>query len=165
MKKQQETENSSLRPGKFLVCVSRNESSRVALSFACKKAKKSKALVDILTVIEPADFQPLFGKIDRIVDDRRTEAEKLLAELAHQANEESGITPTLLVRQGKVGEEIIAAAMEDSDINMVIIGISPERNSYTKLVSWLAERMGDELLVPLILVPGNLTEQQVDALT
>ncbi|MCH2546028.1 MAG: universal stress protein [Alphaproteobacteria bacterium] len=151
-------------PNKFLVCVAENAASPVALRMACKKARRRGDGVDILTVVQPMDFQPLFGVGERISDEKREQAEALLHELAGIAQDECNITPTLHLREGKLGEQIIAAVMEDSDVNMLIIGLMPDSPKGTKLVTWLSERMGDELLVPMTIVPGNLTDQQLDAL-
>lgn len=152
------------KSGKFLVCVAGNDASPVALRLACKKAHRRGDGVDILTVIEPMDFQPLFGTGSRISDERREEAEALLQELSAIANEECGIMPTLHLREGKLGEQILAAVMEDNDVNMLVIGLMPGSATGTKLVTWLAERMGDELLVPVTIVPGNITDQQLEAM-
>lgn len=152
------------KPGKFLVCVAENEASSVALRIACKKALSRGDGVDILTVVQPMDFQPLFGIGERISDEKREQAEKLLQELASIAHEECGLTPTLHLREGKLGEQIIAAVMEDSDVNMLVIGLMPHSPTGSKLVTWLTERLGDDILVPLLIVPGNLTDQQLEAL-
>jgi nucleotide-binding universal stress UspA family protein len=152
------------KSGKFLVCVAENDASPMALRMACKRAKRRGDRVDILTVVQPMDFQPLFGMGDRMSDDKREQSEKLLQQLAGIAHEECGITPTLHLREGKLGEQIIAAVMEDSDVTMLVIGLMPGSSTGTKLVGWLSERIGDELLVPMMLVPGNLTDQQLDTL-
>lgn len=152
------------KTGKILVCVAENEASPMALRMACKKALHKGDGVDILTVVEPMDFQPLFGLGERISDEKREQAETLLQELAGIANKECGLTPTLHLREGKIGEQIIAAVMEDSDVNMLVIGLMPHSPTGSKLATWLAERMGDEILVPIMIVPGNLTDQQLEAL-
>jgi hypothetical protein len=160
----QDKHHAQPKPGKFLVCVAENEASPMALRMACKKAHNRGDGVDILTVVEPMDFQPLFGTGERISDEKREEAEALLQHLAGIAQDECGIIPTLHLREGNLGEQIIAAAMEDSDVNMVVIGLMPESPTGTKLVTWLAERIGDDILVPIMIIPGNLTDQQLEAL-
>lgn len=152
------------KPAKFLVCVAENEASTTALRLACMKAKRRGDGVDVLSVLEPMDSQPLFGIGDRIGTERREQAEALLQELSAIAYEECGITPTLHLREGKLGEQIVAAVMEDSDVHMLVIGLMPDSPTGKKLVAWLSERMGDGLLVPMMLVPGNLTDQQLEAL-
>lgn len=148
---------------KLLVCVAGNESSPMTVRLACKKAEKHGYGIDILTVIEPMEFQPLFGLGDNFTDEQRNNAELLLQKLSNIA-QEYGITPTLHLREGKLGEQILSAVMEDSDINMLVVGLSATSTTGPRLAAWLAERMGDELLVPLLLVPDNLTDQQLEAL-
>lgn len=149
---------------KLLVCVADNEASRTALRLACLKAKKRGDSIDILTVIEPADFQSLRAVSEQIARERRDQAEKLLAAMADIAQKEAAIMPSLVLREGKIGEEIIAATMEDSDISMLVIGVYPESPTAMKLITWLSHRLGDSLLVPVLMVPGHLTDQQLEAL-
>lgn len=154
-----------ITPSKFLVCVNKSEESLVALRFACIKAKKRGGLVDIVHVMEPADIQPLFGVADRMREERRDEAEALMKRMAGMAYEISGIAVGLVLREGQIGDEIIAAAIEDNDANILVLGVAPQSSNRGKLISWLAGHLGDQLLIPLLLVPGNLTDQQIDQLS
>ena len=148
---------------KLLVCVANNDASKAALRLACLKAKKRGDQVDILTVIEPADFQSLLSVSDQIARERREQAEKLLESMAEIAQTE-GITPSLVLREGKIGEEIVSATMEDSNISMLVLGVYSQSATAMKLVTWLSQRLGSNLLVPVLLVPGNLTDQQIESL-
>jgi nucleotide-binding universal stress UspA family protein len=151
--------------GIYLVCVDGSESSRVALHFACKKAIKRGGAVEILHVMPTADMQNLFGVIDKMREEQRQEAEILLKSLSESAFQYAGVTPTTQVREGRLGEEIINAALENHNVNMVVLGASPESAGRGKLVNWLAGSIGSRLLVPLMLVPGNLTDLQIDELS
>ena len=153
-----------LSPTKFLVCVDQGETSRTALRFACIKAKKRGGLVDILHVTQPAGFQSLFSVADQIQADSRDEAESLMNRLSEEANALSGVTPSILLREGDVGQEILKAAVEDQGVNMIVLGVSPGQ-SKGKLVGWLSSQLGSELILPMMLVPGNLTDQQIDELS
>lgn len=148
----------------ILVCVNDNEHSRVALKFACAKSKKTGCLVSILHVLEPADYQGLSMVMDHIENDKRKVAEKLLHDMADLANQFSGVTPVLMLREGINGKEIVAVANQDHTIGMLVMGSSPETPGKGKLLSWLVGQLGKELLIPMIIVPGNLTEQQIEAL-
>ena len=150
---------------KFLVCVAPNETSRTAVRLACLKAKLRGGGVDLLYVQEPTGFQPLVDIGEAFNQEQEAKAQEVLTDFAKQAYEESGIQPCMLTRKGKLGKEILAAIREDSDINMLVIGLSPESVEGDKLVKWLAERTGGELLVPFMIVPGNLTDEQLEALT
>lgn len=150
-------------PTKFLVCVDKSETSRTALRFACIKAKKRGGVVDILHVIEPSEFQSIFSISDQIQQDKHSEAEELLLRLSEEAATMTGILPTVLRRDGSVGPEILKAAVEDQGVNMLVIGVAPGQTK-GKLVQWLCQQLGQDLIMPILLVPGNLTEAQMEEL-
>ena len=153
-----------LKSPKYLVCVDARIESRVALKLACMKAIERKGTVDILHVVSPADFQTLGAIADRMKEERRQEGEALLKQLADEASAEHGITPGMILREGITGDEIVAAAMDDHDIIMLVMGIALQSNSRGKLMAWLASQLGHKLLTPILMVPGNLTDQQLSSL-
>ncbi len=152
-------------PTKFLVCVDKSDVSRVALRFACIKAKKCDGLVDILHITEPPQESALLGVGETIRAEARAAAEALAADLCREANEIAGIMPSILLREGKVGEEILKAAVEDYDAKMLVLGVTPGGSKRGRLISFLATQMGESLLIPILLVPGNLTDQQIEELS
>lgn len=149
---------------KFLVCVDEAEQSKVALRVACLKAKKVGGLVDMLHVIEPADFQGLFSVAEKMSIDKREEAEKLLQGFASEAQDWAGIIPTLLVREGGVKEQIFEAIKEDPSISMLVVGVAPKSKMNRELLNSLADQLGEKLMIPIMAVPGNLTYQQIEDL-
>lgn len=152
--------------GKHIVCVDGSPASRVALHFACKKAARRGGVVAMLYVIPPSDMQNMFGTLEKAQAEQRAEAEQLMAELSQAAREYAGVTPLVLLRRGNPGEEIINAVMEDQTVDMLIVGFAPDSSTDgRKLITWLSAALGDKLLVPLLLVPGNLTDMQIDALS
>lgn len=154
-----------MRPSKFLVCINDSDESRVALRFACIKAKKRGGVVDILHVLEPADIQTLFAVADKMREERRQEAEALMKRFSDEAFAISGITPNLILREGQIGAEIVAASLEDVDANMLVLGASPASSNKGRILSGLVGQLGDKLLIPMMLVPGNLTDQQIEELS
>ncbi len=153
------------KSGKYLVCVDKSESARVALHFACKKALKAGGSVEILNVIPPADVQSLFGIADKMREEQRQEAEILVKSISESAFQYAGMTPSVQIREGRLGEEILNAALEDSNVNVLVLGASPESSGRGKLIAWLAGKLADRLLVPMMLVPGNLTDLQIEELS
>lgn len=148
------------KPPKYMVYVDAREESRVALRLACMKARVRGGKVDILHVIAPGDFQTLGGVAERMREERYQEAEALIKELANSAYNMYGVTPGIVLREGKEGDEIISATLADHDIIMLVIGITPG-SGHNTIASWLASQLGGKLLVPLLMVPGNLTDQQL----
>jgi nucleotide-binding universal stress UspA family protein len=155
---------SSIKATKYLVCVDQREESKIALRLACMKANARGSQVSMLHIIPPADFQTLGAIADRMREERKQEGMALLNTLAEEAFATYGIRPTIVLREGSTGDEIIAAAMEDADVNMIALGIAQQSNSRGKLAAWLASQLGSKLFVPLLMVPGNLTDQQLQSL-
>lgn len=150
---------------KYLVCIDGSEPSRSALHFACKQAIKRGGSVEMLHVLPPADMQNLFGVADKVRKEQRQEAEIMTRALSESAFQYSGVTPSVQIRDGRPGEEIINAALADNNVNMLVLGASPESAKRGTLIQWLAGKLGDRLLVPVMLVPGNLTDLQIDELS
>lgn len=148
----------------FLVCVSDQAEAEVALRFACLRAQHRGIQVQLLHVVEPEDFTGLFSVSEVIQQEKQENAMQLLRRMSDLAVEYADLTPDIYIREGKLNEEIIAATLENGDIIAVVLGVRHDSMNAPKLISWLTARMGQELLVPLILVPGNLTDAQIEQL-
>jgi nucleotide-binding universal stress UspA family protein len=149
------------KPVKYLVCADARPESWVALRLACMKARVRGGRVDVLHIIQPADFKTLGAVADKMREERKTEGEQLLQKLSNDAATAYGIAPRAILREGEIGEEIIKASLEDSNTIMLVIGVAQEKSSRGKLASWLASQLGGKLLTPLLMVPGNLTDDQL----
>ncbi len=149
----------------FLAVVDQSEELRVALRFASLRAKNTGGRVALLYVIEPADFQHWMAVEDLMRDERRQEAEEVLQKYSAQVQEWSGKTPVLYVREGKMREELLKLIDEDRSISILVLGAATGTAGPGPLVSSLAGKMSDRLRVPLTIVPGNLTDEQIESLT
>lgn len=149
---------------KYLVCADKSEASKVAVQFASARARKNGGTVEILHVVEPITMQTLFAVSDKIKEEKRNEAWDTLQKLADATQQSSGVRPNLLVKEGSIGDEILSTIMSDSDISLLILAASPERAGKGKLTHWLAGKLGEKLLIPILLVPGSLTDQQIEDL-
>lgn len=148
---------------KYIVCVDHTDISRMALRFACIKARKRNIRLDILHVIPPSDVQTMGAVAEKMEQEQREAAEKILQSLAEEAIELMGSPPQLSIRSGKVSDEIIAHTLDDADANMLVLGVTPGSKSGNRVISYLTSQAGEKLLVPMMLVPGNLTDQQMEA--
>lgn len=149
---------------KFLVCVDANEESLAALKFACLKAVTRGAVVELMHVLPPTDFQTLGMIADRMTEERKAEGEKLLRSLSDKAQQLYGISPNLILREGAAGDEILKAMEEIKDVSVLIVGTATHMRGRGKLAAWLAQQLGQKLFIPLLMVPGNLTDEQLQAL-
>jgi len=150
---------------KFLVCVDRRPQTRVAVRYACWRAKNTGGSVSLLHVIEPPEFQHWAAVGDVMDAERREEAGQLLEDLSLEVNDWAGLRPELSVREGEIGEEILAQVREDSEIDVLVVGAAPPGDRSVSLITFLAEKLLGHLTVPLVVVPGNLTDEQISNMT
>jgi nucleotide-binding universal stress UspA family protein len=148
---------------KYLVCVTDNDESRVALKMACIKAKHHGGKVTVVHVIPPTDGQTLFTVAERLKEEQRSAAETFIKQMCESAFALTGIMPVIDIRDGNVGDEIVCAALEDGDYILMVLGFS-ESSGSAALMEWLCAQMGKKLLIPIMVVPGNLTDQQMQSI-
>ena len=149
----------------YLVCVNDKEYSKVALSFACNMAKKSNGSITLLHVTEPTEYLSFGAVADKMRLELRLEAEKLLNELAKEIQKRADITPALVVCEGIIEDEIVRVIEKDNDINMLIVGAAADSSTKSKVIPPLVAQVGNKLLIPVLVVPGNLTKRQIEELT
>jgi nucleotide-binding universal stress UspA family protein len=148
----------------FLVVVDETEEMKVALRFACRRARNTGGRVALLFVIEPADFQHWMAVEDLMREEARTEGEQLLQRLAGQVNELVGSMPVLYVREGKVRDELMALLDEEPSISIMVLGANTGSRGPGPLVSALTGKMVGKLRVPITIVPGNLDNETIDSI-
>jgi len=153
------------RRSKFLVVVDSTPECRSALRFATQRARKVGGGVLLLHVIEPPDQQQWMSVASLMQAEAREQAEQLLQQLAAQVHAESGINCELAIREGRKREELLALIGEDPSIRILVLGASSGPEGPGPLVSALAGQMSGSMRVPVTVVPGALTNEQIDALT
>ncbi len=150
---------------KFLVGVANDPHSRTAVLFAGLRAKNTGGRVTLLHVLPPPEFQHWVAVGDLMREETREQAEALLQSLGAEVHGRFGIMPEFIVREGTIGEEILKQVEEDLEIDMLVVGAAPASEGRRQLISWLAGQLAGKLNIPLVIVPGNLTEQQLENLT
>ena len=98
---------------KFLVCVDASPPSKVAVHYACRRAKNTNGRVALLHVVQPVDFRQWSGVEEMMREEQREGAEVLLSDLARDVNAWAGLMPELMVREGRIGDEILGAVDDD----------------------------------------------------
>jgi nucleotide-binding universal stress UspA family protein len=148
----------------FLVVVDNTSEMNTALRFACGRARHTGGRVALLHVMEPNDFKYWMGVGDLMRQEARAEAEKLLQRHAAKAQEWSGRTPILYLREGSQREALLKLLSEEPTISILVLGANPGSGGPGPLVSALTGKMIGKLRVPVTVVPGNLGDEDVDAI-
>ena len=149
----------------FLVCVADDDHSEVAARFAALRARNSGGQVALLHVVQPPEFQHWAAVGELMRQETREEAEILLQTIAAKVAEIIGQTPGMAVREGRIGDEILSHVAENESINLLVVGAAPPDQGRGSLISWLAGQLAGQLNIPLVVVPGNLDDQQLRDLT
>ena len=98
-------------------------------------------------------------------EETREEAEVMLEEMADNVEAMLGVRPSLHLREGAIGEKILGHIDESDSIDLLVVGAAPPDDGHGSLISWLAGQLAGRLNIPLVVVPGNLTDQQLRDLT
>ena len=155
------------RPGSsgrvFLVVVDDTPELKVALRYACVRARKTGGRVALLNVIEPTDLQEWAGVNALMREEARQEAEQLLQKMAADVQKLSGGMPILFVREGVRRDELLKLINEEPTISILVLGASTSPRGPGPLVSALTSKFVGRLRVPVTIVPGNLSLEDVDA--
>ena len=67
------------------------------------------------------------------------------------------------MREGKTADEILALIEENEDIAILVLAAAQSKEGPGPLVSGLSASLGD-YPIPVAVVPGHLTDEEIDAL-
>jgi nucleotide-binding universal stress UspA family protein len=148
----------------FLVVVDQSAELKLALRFAARRARATGGRVAMLYVTEPAEAEWL-GVGDIMREERRAEAEQRLQELSTQVQTLSGEMPILYVREGNVRDELLKLVDEEPSISILVLAADAGSSGPGPLVTALTGKFAGKLHIPLTIVPGSLSDEEVDAIT
>ena len=146
----------------FLVVVDQTDEMRVALRYAALRAFHTGGKVALLAVAEPSGVQQFAAIEERMEEEAREEAEQLLAKLSSEIKDVCGSTPILYLRSGRRSEELLALIDEEPSISVVVLGAGTGQEGPGPQITALVSRSG-KLRVPVTIVPGGLSEEQIAA--
>lgn len=150
---------------KFLVVVDDTPECRLAVRFAGRRAAATGGSLVLLRVIEErAEMSHWLAVEERMREEAFAEAENLLQEIASEVHGWSGLFPAVTIRHGQLREEVLHQIDEDSGIRVLVLAAAPGPEGPGPLVSSLASTLAASMHIPVTVVPGNLTNDQVDDL-
>jgi nucleotide-binding universal stress UspA family protein len=145
----------------FLVVVDGSPEQRAALHWACLRARHTNGRIAMLYVIPPTDTQQWMAIEKLMREERRAEAEEVLARLSEEVREWAGCTPVLYVREGLARDELLKLLGEEPTISILVLGAATGADGPGPLVSHLAGTIAGKLKVPIAVIPGGLTDERL----
>ena len=148
----------------FLVVVDDSPEMPTALRYACRRAKRTGGRVALLYVMDPPESQQWGGVADLMRQEARQQAEQVVGAHAETAATLTGQPPAIHIREGNSREELLKLIAEDRSISVLVLGSSSTSEGPGPLVSAFIGKAGSQLRIPLTIVPGGLSEAEVDAI-
>ncbi|HEY5084408.1 MAG TPA: universal stress protein [Rhizomicrobium sp.] len=148
-------------PRKFLVVVDKTPECAVALRFATRRAQHTGGRVTLMCAAQPPDFQQWRGVEEIMRDEAHAEAEAMLHDAAKLVNDLSGILPELVIPYGLTTECLAVLLKEDKAISILVLASGTAKEGPGPLVAMFATAVQ---AIPVTIVPGNFTDEQIDAL-
>ncbi len=146
---------------KFLVVVDKTPECRVAVRFAARRAQHTGGRVSLLCVAAPVDFQQWQGVEEIMMDEAHQDAEALVYEAAKTINELTGITPELIIVHGEASNCLMELIRNDRNISILVLASAATKEGPGPLVKMFASKVQP---IPVTIVPGNLSDEEVDEL-
>ncbi|PSL22204.1 universal stress protein [Shimia abyssi] len=149
---------------KFLVVLDESRECLNAMRFAAMRAASTGGGVKILSVIPPEEFNHWIGVGDIMREEARERIEVHFEVFAKWMRDRQKVDPVLVIREGEAVNEILAEIREDREIGVLVLGAGTDRKGPGPLVSQLTRNSG-VLPVPITIVPGDLSKDQLEAVT
>lgn len=148
----------------FLVVVDQETETRAALRYASNRAKKTGGKVALLAILEPVVYD-LMGIGNIMADEAREQAEMTLQRTATNISAMTGEFPILYTREGEKLEAVLELLEEEPSIQILVLASNPDTDDPGPLVTALTGKNIRRLGIPFTIVPGNLSDEEIDALT
>lgn len=149
----------------FLVVVDETEEMRSALRYACRRAQHTNGRVALLNVVDSSEFQHWLG-VGRVMEqEARTQAEQRMQILATEVFDQTKLMPVVHIREGKRAEEVMALLQEDPSISLLVLATASGASNPGPVITYLLGHLGRRVRIPIVLVPGELSVEEIDALS
>ena len=148
----------------YLVVMDESQESRAALRYAARRAARTGGTIELLALIPPQEFSQWSGVQAAMEEEARLRAEAMVAQASGAIVEEAGLTPSITVRHGDPVKAVTELLKERKDIAALVLGAAAE-GTPGPLVSHFSGNAASSLPCPLVIVPGQLSDEALDRLS
>ena len=149
----------------FLVVADRTEEMQVALRYASLRARNVGGRVALFACIEDAGDPQWQAVAELAEQEQRDETEARMQRFAETVAALSGKVPVIYIRRGVPQEQLLKLLDEEPGISILVLAAGTGRGGPGPLISALTGKQSQRLHVPLTIVPGSLSERELEALT
>ena len=148
----------------YLVVIDDSDEARVALRFAARRAAKTDGRVEVLGVVEPQDFVQWGGVQAAFEEEQKARIEGIVSSAVGEIIDEAGVDASIVIRQGdpiKVVREFVG---KREDVAALVLGAAPSGAPGPLVANFTGNDAG-QLPCPVMIIPGSLTDEWLDALS
>jgi nucleotide-binding universal stress UspA family protein len=153
------------KPRVFLVVVDESEELQTALHYAARRAAHTGGRIALLYVIEPSELQHWISIENLAREEQREEAEQLIQRLCEEIAPIAGTMPMVYIREGRRRDELLALIAEEPSISILVLAAGTGPEGPGPLITYLTGKPAARLRIPITIVPGGLTLEQLDAVS
>ena len=148
----------------FLCVVDESEEFDLALRYACNRAINTGGRIALAYIVAPAEFQHWVGIGNLMEQEGREQAEAIVRVVGDIVLERTGKMPVVYIRYGKPQEELAKLIDEENRIAVLVLGASISGNGPGPIVAHIINEMSGGFHVPITIVPGSMSEAEIDAI-
>jgi nucleotide-binding universal stress UspA family protein len=150
---------------KCLVIVDDTAEGDRAVRYASRWAVRAGGAVVMLRIVEIENQnQQWLGVADIMRAEAIEDANAALDRAAGRANGIGAMTPERVIREGDPTEQMIDVIEKDVDIAMLVLAANPGPEGPGPIITAMANAVGS-FPVPVVIVPGDLSDAEIDALS
>jgi hypothetical protein len=148
----------------YLVIMDETEEAVVAMRFAARRAAKTDGAVHLLALVPPQPFVAFGGVQATIEEEARSRAEVMVTSAAGSVLTAGGQMPVIAVRSGE-GTKVVRAYLEEHpEVAALVLGAAMDGGP-GPLIAHFAGPGAGSMPCPLFIVPGSLSEADIDRLS
>lgn len=148
----------------YLVIMDETDEAIVAMRFAARRAARTEGVVHLLALVPPQPFVAFGGVQATIDEEARSRAEVMVTRAASRALSEGCPMPMIAVRSGEEIKVVRAYLDEHPEVAALVLGAAQEGGP-GPLIAHFAGPDAGTMPCPLFIVPGGLSEADIDRLS
>lgn len=150
---------------KFLVVIDSTPECGRAVAYAAKRAERTNGALVMLYVIKPTEFQHWLGVENIMRAEAQEEAQTVLARYQEMARQRARIDPEQVVIEGLPHEAIMQLIEQDEDIAILVLAAGIDSEGPGPLITGFTRHMSTHFPIPMTIVPGDLSDEEIEALS
>ncbi|MEM8550832.1 MAG: universal stress protein [Pseudomonadota bacterium] len=149
---------------KFLVIIDETPECEQALLYAARRAERTGATVLALNIIAETEFQHWLGVENLMREEAEEEANALLDKAFTKLTQTGVDEPERKIITGNRTEGIRKAIAQDPAIAVLVLAAAPGADGPGPLISSIATGQSGAYPIPITIVPGGLSREEIEAI-